>query len=317
MALSSPPRGLIIDVITPFTRGGDIDGRSLGKHLDRILPHAQALLLAGPRMGEGLRLTTEQKVELLEKALVVVRGQVPILVWITGETEEKTKKTLLILKERLETRDYAGLVFWADTPLYYHSNRGLPFHYRNLSAMVKEPFVLHNDPELIKTLGAPFKRQNIRTGILKELVRLEKVGSMVFLGSLDRAHNYRKAVRSRTEFRLYDGDEASFLRHPSLSGVVSVGANLSPRAWQRVTAASLSLDGNQRDYPDHLQQIWELGEYLHGLKDCYESNDVALIKRVLWEKGIIAEPVCSFETRILPEETERLTELMRGFGDYP
>ena len=317
MAVSSPPRGLIIDVITPLKRGGDIDGRGLGKHLDRILPHAQALLLSSPHIGEGLYLTTEQKEELLEKALVVVRGQVPILFWITGDTGEKTEKTLLILKKRLGARYYTGPVFWADTPLYYHSNRGLPLHYRNLSTMVKEPFVLQNNPELIKTPAAPFKRHNIRTSILKELVRIENISSMVFLGSLDRAHNYRKAVRSRTEFRFYDGDEANFLGHPSRSGVVSVGANLSPRAWQRVTAASLGLDGNRKDYPDHLQQIWELGEYLHRLKDHYERSGVALIKEVLSETGIIADPVCSFKAETLSEETERLKELMKDFGDYP
>ncbi|MDY7036610.1 MAG: dihydrodipicolinate synthase family protein, partial [Thermodesulfobacteriota bacterium] len=153
MAVSSPLRGLIIDLITPFKKSGDIDGRGLGKHLDRVLPHVQALLLASPSAGDGKKLNATQRDELLEKTLFVVKGRLPILVWITQDTEEKTRETLLLLKKRLETQKYAGQVFWVDTPLYYHSNRGLPFYYRHISSILKEPLILHNDPGLISKLS--------------------------------------------------------------------------------------------------------------------------------------------------------------------
>ncbi len=118
MEVSISPRGLIIDLITPLKSNGDIDGRSLGKHLDRLLPHVQALLLASPYMGEGGNLKPPQREELLEKVLVVVRGRVPILVWISQDTEEKTTETLLLLRKVVETRKYTGPLFWVDTPLY-------------------------------------------------------------------------------------------------------------------------------------------------------------------------------------------------------
>jgi dihydrodipicolinate synthase/N-acetylneuraminate lyase len=103
MAALSSPRGLIVDLVTPLKQNGDIDGRSLGKHLDRVLPHAQAVLIAGPYMGEGGNLTARQREDLMEKTLVVVRGQVPVLVWITQDTEEKTRETLGLLSKRLKT----------------------------------------------------------------------------------------------------------------------------------------------------------------------------------------------------------------------
>ena len=53
MAVLPSPRGLIIDLITPLKKSGDIDGRGLGRHLDGVLPYAQALLLASPHIGEG------------------------------------------------------------------------------------------------------------------------------------------------------------------------------------------------------------------------------------------------------------------------
>ena len=179
-----PPRGLIVELITPLNQDRSIDGRGLGHLLDRLSPLVHAVFLAGPDTGEGKNLSLPQRLELLEKALVVVRGRIPILFWITQEGEEKTTETLLGLKKTLERRRYGGQVFWVDTPLYYHSNRGLPALYRNLSSMVDEPFILHNSPEFIRGLAKPMKRSNIRTAILKELASLKAIVGLIFLGTL-------------------------------------------------------------------------------------------------------------------------------------
>jgi len=317
MEAFSSPRGLIIDLITPLDRKGGIDGRGLGKHLDRVLPRVQALLLASPHVGEGKNLSPTQRAELLEKALVVVRGRIPILVWISQGTVEETKETLLLLKKSAEARNYAGQIFWVDTPLCYHSNRGLPLHYQNISSMVKEPLLLHNDPELIKQLARPLKRANIRTSILKELAEIESIRGLIFVGPLDRARNYQKAVRSRTDFKIYDGDENHFLTHPSVSGVVSVGANLAPKAWEKVTSSSLNLANHHKEYPDHLQQIWEMGAYLRDLRDMYHETPVPLVKQILSDMGIIEAPTCTFDVEDMGEKTKVMKELMEGYGDYP
>ena len=145
------------------------------------------------------------------------------------ESRRLNPSALRKLRKRLEKRAYDGPVYWIDSPLYYHSNRGLPLYYQDLSASVKEPFLLYNHPSLIKQVARPFKRSNISTGILKELAQIESIIGLIFFGSLDRSRNYQKAVRSRPAFRIYDGEEAHFLTHPSLSGVISVGANLAPR----------------------------------------------------------------------------------------
>src|SRR4030042_290361 len=254
------PRGLIVDLVTPLAKGGGIDGRSLGRQLDRVLPYAQGLLISSPYMGEGNLLKPEQREELFEKCLVVVRGRAPIFMWISRETDKKTRETLLSCKKIMEAHKYKGPVFWVDTPLYYHSNRGLRRNYEEMISLVEDPFILHNDPDLINTIGTTFKRNNIRTGILKELSLLNGIKRLIFFGPFARAYNYMKAVRARTDFRIYDGDESYFLEHPSLSGVVSRGANLAPGAWQKITSSSLNLEGSQGDYPDYLQQVWERSE---------------------------------------------------------
>ena len=316
MAVFSPPRGLIIDLIAPLKRNGEIDGRGLGKHLDRVIPCAQALFLASPYMGEGAGLNPEQRGQLLEKTLVVVQGRLPIMVWISQATADQSRETLLLLEKSLEARKYSGRIFWVDTPLYYHSNRGLPLHYQQMSSLAKYPLLLHNDPDLIMQVARPLKRSNIRTSILKELVQIPGIAGLIYQGSLDRARHYHKATSTKTDFRIYDGNEANFLMYPSLSGVVSGGANLAPRAWQSITASSLRMKGDHGDYPDRLQQIWEQGEYLDQLKGLYQDNAVPIIKHVLSEMGIIETPASLSGGKEAGEKVKLLRDLMQSHGDW-
>ncbi|MBW1802974.1 MAG: dihydrodipicolinate synthase family protein [Deltaproteobacteria bacterium] len=315
MEVVRPPRGLIIDLITPLKKSGEIDGRGLGKQLDRVLPHVQGIFLASPHMGEGNHLNLDQRKQLVEKTLVVVRGKVPLFIWISRSDEKETTETLTGLQKHLDSRGYDGQVFWVDTPLQYHSNRGLPAHYRHLATLSDYPFLLHNDPEAIQALARPLKRSNIRTGILKELARITHVNGLIFLGSLERVRHYHLAVRARNDFRIYDGDESRFLNSPSMSGVVSAGANLSPLSWRKITASSLDLGGVHEKYPDQLHQIWHMGEYLRRLMDIYQRNPVPLVKGILSEMGFLDSHACISDTGDITEDLKPLREVMRQWGD--
>ncbi len=318
MQVLTAPRGLIVDIITPFTKGGAIDGPGLRKLLTRVSPHAQAVFLASPHTGEGKNLHTEQRVELLEQAIpAMAQNPIPILIWVSQDDEAESRRTTIALKGVIDKRGYMGDLFWIDTPLYYHSNRGLPGLYKALCSVVGRPYILHNDPEFINGLARPLKRNNIRTAVLKELVSLEGIIGLIYSGALDRVHNYHKACRRRPKFKIYDGEELHFLDHPSTSGVVSMGANLAPKAWEKITQSSLDLSAHKKDYPDHLQQIWELGDYLRDMRDIYLQAPAPILKEILWDMGIIETPVCTIQVEDIEESKSRLKALMMRFGDYP
>jgi len=301
--------------VTPLKENGEIDGRGLGRHLDRVLPYIHAVFIASPWAGEGVNLSAPQREDLLDKTLVVVRGRMPLFVWVSRETEDETRQTLLLLQKRVEARKYRGPVFWVDTPLYYHSNRGLPIHYRNLCTLAKRSWVLHNDPVLISQLGRSFKRNNIRTAILKDLAGIEEIQGLIFLGPLERAGHYQKAVRKQPQFRVYDGDESHFLKYPSMSGVVSAGANLAPRAWRKIVDASLHMANGQEDYPDRLQQIWETGAYLQNLLEIYRSFPAPILKGALSEMRIIESPGSALRAKDREEKVRAVIEIVKYYGD--
>lgn len=311
------PRGLIVEPITPYTKVGAIDGPGLKRLLGRVSSHAQGIFLASPRAGEGRNLDTAQRVELLELAIqILAQNPIPIMIWVTRDTEEESRRTTIALKKAAERRRYPGDLFWVDTPLLYHSNRGLPGLYRALGSVAGRPYILHNDPTLITGLSRPLKRNNIRTAVLKELAGLDEITGLIFYGSLERAHNYHRACRRRPKFRIYDGEESSFLDHPSTSGVVSVGSVLAPGPWAKIIESSLGLSANKKEYPDHLQQIWEAGTYLRSMRDIYSGAGVPVLKEILREMGLIESSYHTLGPVDTGKALERLKELIMRFGDY-
>ncbi|MBW2065671.1 MAG: dihydrodipicolinate synthase family protein [Deltaproteobacteria bacterium] len=309
------PRGLIVDLITPLKKTGDIDTRSLHRLLDRVVPYCQAVLLASPQAGEGSFLNSGQLKKLLDASLSIIEGKIKVLFWISRKSEDETRENLFELAKALDRRGSHADVFWVDTPLSYRSNRGLPAYYCELSSKAKASFILSNDPDFVqKSKGQeqPLKRSNIRTGILKELASIQEIEGVIFRGSLGRAHNYQKAVRARPDFRIYDGDEAHFLNYPSLSGVISPGASLAPKSWQRITASSMSLEDPDYRYPDQVRQILDTGAFVSELRDLYHHNPAPVLKEVLYRLGVIAGNVSLEKLEVPPEHIDRLVELVKN-----
>ncbi len=316
MARSASPRGLIADLVTPIGPGGTLDASGLDRLLDRVAPFAEGVLLCGPDAGGGSNLGRRKRVEVLLRAMRRVQGRLALVVWITGSTQEETASMLETLEKASEGEGYDGPLFWLNTPLIYHSNRGLPQHCRDLTSFASRPMLLFNDPERVKQAARPMKRANIRTAVLKEAAHVEGVCGVVFRGAMDRVRNYQKAVRFRSDFRIYDGDEEAFLAHPSRHGVLSAGANLAPAAWRRITHASLGLHGDVQAYPDQLKGLWELGRYLEALREAYAKTPSTLILGALDRAGVLGQnPSANPSDAGIEADLQRLLELMRRQGD--
>lgn len=310
----SPPRGLIVDLVTPLTSDGALDVESLDRLIDLLVPHVHGVFAGGPAAGEGSCLDRKIRAELIARALQTIGGKVPLFAWVTDKDPEKTFSFIEAV-DRAVTGTPSGTLFWVDTPLYYHSNRGLYAHYREMSGHLNRQLILHNDPEFISALKNPLKRNNIRTSILKELVRIETIAGLIFSGSMDRARNYQKACHGRPGFRIYDHNESNFLDFPSMSGAVSIGAVLAPRAWHTITEASIRRTGGNVDYPDFLHQIWDTGRHVRALMEGYRASPVPIVKAALHRVGIISSPrTATLHDRDISAETDRLLGEINSSG---
>ena len=310
MEVNRLPRGLIVDLITPLKDAGELDFEGLDALLEKVKPHADGILLASPRMGEGTGLGSESKIALLKRAAASLRGELSIFFCVSEATAHDTQELLTQLEKALESSRYSGGVFWVDLPLFYHSNRGLYRHYQELTEIAAYPFILYNDPEIVKLLGKHLKRSNIRTDILKDLSSLTNIKGLIFRGSLGRANSYQKALTGRRDFKIYDGDETRFLEHPSSSGLLSIGANIAPRICGTITRASIGLFEEEAKGPDFIKRIWETSQLLRDLMGIYKQDPVPIIKKALFDMKVIASPACTKTTMPLKEDRGSLLEFI-------
>ncbi|MBU2551004.1 MAG: dihydrodipicolinate synthase family protein [Proteobacteria bacterium] len=289
--ISHPPRGLIASLITPLDRRGRPDRDVLVRLVRRLEGLAAGLLVGSIRVGEALALTHDARLDLLAAGLNGCGPDRPLLFEITDRTAEDTALLLRGAEKRVEALRVGAPVFYLLTPLIYRGNRGLPAHLSELAATTRRHFVLSNHPDLVGRFRARLRHKNIRTHVLKQVSRNERVVGLEFDGDLDRALNYQRAVKDRTNFRFYDGDERNFIERPSLSGLISCGVSLLPQAWADIVNMSLNVFDSRRLRPDLMGDIWESGARVRRLLDLYQDHPAAGIKAALKMMGIIPDDV--------------------------
>jgi dihydrodipicolinate synthase/N-acetylneuraminate lyase len=292
-----PLRGLICPLITPLKTGDALDAAALERLIGQAGIGADALLLGDVFWGEGLELSPDTRLELASAALEIVQGKWPMFITITSDTSRATLGLLARIESFVERSDYPGSLYWVDYPICYHSNRGLPQFYEAVARDTAIPLILGNHPGVVQRRKRPIKHKNIRTSVLKRLSEIDRIQGLIFFGSLNRSINYHKAVRHRRDFMIYDGDEATFIKQPSLDGVVAGGANLLPRAWHEITWSSLNRYDVQQQYSDHVSQIWKTGVMVQEFYDLYAKNPAGVLKRMLHAAGVLPNAHTASGTR--------------------
>ncbi|MFH1092123.1 MAG: dihydrodipicolinate synthase family protein [Pseudomonadota bacterium] len=279
--LNYPPRGLVVNLVTPLTREGDPDAQALTRVIRRLNNEAEAVLVGSVTAGEALALGPQARIEVLAAAAGACQDKLGLFFDLTTFSEPDTSNLLDQAETQLRGSKSRPAVFYVLTPLIYRGNRDLPEHVRRLCRQTRRTFVIGNDPGLVKKLRPGPHHKNIRTSVLKKLADNEQVAGLVFEGRLSRALNYQRALKQRTGFRFYDGNEQNFLDRPSSSGVISCGAAVMPQAWADIVSSSLNLYDAQRLYPDHLSQLWQSGRAVNSLAELYRSNPPACLKTAL------------------------------------
>jgi dihydrodipicolinate synthase/N-acetylneuraminate lyase len=304
-----PPKGLVIPLVTPFVEQGEIDWVALKRLIERTLPYSSVLFIAEGWVGEGLSLPNSMRQELLARAVEIVDGRKPLFLSPTAETPEETLENMIRLEKKFSSGPGTESIFWVDLPLWYHSNRKLPNLYQEWARQTSFPILLYNHPSLIARLGRSLKRGNIRTAVMKRLSENEQIVGIIQEGDLKRTIHYQRAVRSRRDFRFYDGDEINFLDSPSSSGVVSAGANLLPKEWSEIVSASLT----PPEDPGQNHLLLKQSRKLRELRQVLQAPSVKNLKVALAYLGVISHPRLFDQRESAPTgEDEKIKRFLEG-----
>jgi 4-hydroxy-tetrahydrodipicolinate synthase len=222
--------GSVCALVTPFGSDGALDLAAFGRLLDfQIAGGTQAVVVAGST-GEAHMLEHDEYDRLLAFAVEHVAGRIPV---IAGTGEAGTAKTVAITKRARNLGADAALVV---TPYYVRpTQEGLRRHFLEVAEHGGLPVILYNVPS---RTGCDLLPET--TATLREHGAI--VGIKEARGDAERIRLTAELVRS--DFVYLSGDDASGAQAvlAGAAGVISVVANLAPRAFRALCDAAVAGD---------------------------------------------------------------------------
>ena len=222
--------GSVCALVTPFGSDGALDLAAFGRLLDfQIAGGTQALVVAGST-GEAHMLEHDEYDRLLAYAVERVAGRVPV---IAGTGEAGTAKTVALTQRARKLGANAALVV---APYYVRpTQEGLRRHFLEVADKGGLPVILYNVPSRTACDLAPET-----TAVLRDHPAI--IGIKEARSDAERIQHSAELIRS--DFIYLSGDDGSAAQAmlAGAAGVVSVVANLAPRAFRALCDAATAAD---------------------------------------------------------------------------
>jgi len=222
--------GSLVAIITPMRPDGAVDFEAWARLLNFHLENGTNGIVVGGTTGESATLRDAELRELTQRACAQVRGRVAV---IAGAGTSSTAGTV----ERvgwLSELPVDGLLLV--TPAYNRpTQEGLYLHFRAAAAAARKPLLLYNVPARTAVDMIP-----------ATVARLSKVAGIVGVKeAVPEAPRVRELIGTCVkDFVVLSGDDASARDSIAAGarGVISVTANVAPRAMSEMVAAALAGD---------------------------------------------------------------------------
>ena len=222
--------GSLVAIVTPMHADGSIDWPAWERLLALHLEAGTSGVVVGGTTGESATITDAELMALVERARAQLRGRAALL---AGIGTSSTATTV----ERARRLSAAGVdALLVVTPAYNKpTQEGLYRHFEAVAAAATVPVVLYNVPsrtavDLLPPTVARLSKLPRVIAVKEAVASIERVRELV---GLTGAH-----------FTVLSGDDASAAQAMlnGARGVISVTANVSPKAMADLSAAALRAD---------------------------------------------------------------------------
>lgn len=222
--------GSMVAIVTPLKDGG-VDLVALRELVEWQVAEGTDGVVPCGTTGEGATLTALERAEVIRTTVEVVRGRVPV---IAGAGSNATQEAIEAVKLARELRADAALVV---TPYYNKpTQEGLYRHYVAIAEATRFPLVAYNVPARTSVDLLP-----------DTTARLAQAGALVGIkdatGNMDRQVQLVERI-GRDRFSYLSGDDFTALPYLACGGhgVISVAANVAPRAVKELVGAARRSD---------------------------------------------------------------------------
>src|SRR5213075_1512110 len=218
--------GSLVAIVTPMLADGALDLPSLKSLIDwHVQEGTDAIVIVGTT-GESPTVDVEEHCGLIKAAVDYAAGRIPVIAGTGGNST----------KEAIELTQYAkkvGAKYSLSVVPYYNKpmQEGLYRHFRAIAEACDLPMILYNVPS--RTVADLANETVLRLAEVPNIVGIKEATSNV-----ERVSDLLK--RKPREFVVFSGDDITALSYIMLGahGVISVTANVAPRAMHEMCAAA-------------------------------------------------------------------------------
>ena len=286
--------GSLVAIVTPMHDDGSLDFPRLRSLIDwHIAEGTDGIVIVGTT-GESPTVTVDEHCELIRVAVEHSAGRVPVIAG-TGANSTAEAVELARFAAQAGANAHLSVVPYYNKP----TQEGLYRHFRTIAEAVELPLILYNVPG--RTVADLANDTVLRLAEVPNIVGLKDA-----TGNLDRACDLIE--RAPAEFGLYSGDDMTSAAFLMLGGhgVISVTANVAPRAMHALCAAAVAGD---------MRTLRETNAGLTGLhRDLFcEANPIP-VKWAVARMSLIGDGIRLPLTPLSAAHHERVRAAMRKAG---
>jgi 4-hydroxy-tetrahydrodipicolinate synthase len=254
-------------LVTPFRRDGSLDETTLRNLVKRQIDAGVNFLVPCGTTGESPTLTHEEHLRVVEIAVELAKGKIPVL---AGAGGYNTTEVITLAREMA---DIGADGILSVTPYYNKpTQEGLYQHFRAIAEAVALPIILYS---VQGRTGV-----NIEPATVKRLAQIENIiGIKEASGNVAQMATILNIVPH--DFIVFSGDDALTLPLMALGGrgVISVVSNEIPAEMSQLTRLALQGD---------IQQARKIHRLFHPLMEInfVESNPIP-VKAAMAEMGLL------------------------------
>ena len=290
------PYGMIPAVITPLTGEGKFNERAMHKLINYLIDGGVHGLFITGTTGEFYGFSVEEKREIFQVTMEVVKGRIPVYAGTNGIT---TRESVMLTQLAEDCGIDAVSVL---TPMFISpSQQQLIEHYTTIAASTSLPVLLYNNP--------PKTGVNIAATTVAELAEIHNiVGIKDSSGDLTLTSEYIRLTRNREDFNVLVG------RDTLIYGALCYGAAGSIAACANV-APHLCADIYNKYITGDTKGALDAQFELAPLRIAFTIGTFpAVIKEALELIGIEAGPCLPPVYPMTPEEQDKLRQVLIGMG---
>ncbi|MBV7337546.1 dihydrodipicolinate synthase family protein [Chloroflexi bacterium TSY] len=288
-------QGIIVPIVTPFDKSGQIDAAALKRVVDHLIAHGVSGLFPGGTTGEGFLLTSDERRLLSETVVEAAAGRVPVIVHTGTPT---TADTLGLTKHAQAVGAQAVAIL--PPYVYHHSDEALLRHYVTVAQSVPEfPIFLYNFPAISHNTISAELILRLRNEAPNIIGMKDSSGSLETLAQVVAATN--------GQFNAINGGDGQALMALAMGfdGCVSGNANVVPELMVNLYEAALAGDlATARILQQKLNQVRTI---------LGDGGNLSLFKGILAKRGVdvgdVRAPLLSASRELVATKWDELSEL--------